>query len=278
MKMNKILAVILLLLFMVNVAYGQIAISSFGTNPAIVLPGKEVQVTIRLENVGKNDVENILVKLDLSDVPFAPINSASEKVIDEIENDEQAEIVFYLVALPDATSQIYKIPVEVSYEGVSKNSLISLSVIGQTKLDAALDSSEIVKVGDRGKVIVKFVNTGLTEVKFLIITLNQNKGYELFSTDTVYIGKIDVDDFETAEFDIFAKERNPQLVMNVNYRDSSNKEYNQVKIIALNVYSQEEAKQLGLASNNYAIWIILPIAILIVVFFIYRRIGRRKLR
>ena len=277
-KMNKILAVILMIFVMLQAVNAQIAINSFSSNPSTIAPGKNVEVSITLENVGKDDIEDIIVRLDLSQVPFAPIGSASEKVIDKLNEDDVATVTFDLVALPDASSQIYKIPVKVSHGLVNQESLVSLTVAGQAKLDVVLESSELLKVGDKGKTIVKFVNNGLTDIKFLTVKLIASNGYELLSADTIYIGQVDVDDFETAEFDMIAKSENPEMIFNLNYKDANNKEFSQNKIVNLNIYSLEEAKQLGLVTSNYTGLIIGLVVIVLIAFFAYRRYKRRKLK
>ncbi len=276
--MNKILAVILMMFIMLQGVNAQIAINSFSSNPSTIAPGKNVEVTINLENVGDDDIEDIVVRLDLSNVPFAPVDSASEKVIDKLNEDDETSVSFSLIAMPDAASQIYKIPVRVSHGLVNQESLVSLTVAGQAKLDVVLESSELVKIGDNGKTIIKFVNNGLTDIKFLTVRLITSNGYELLSADTIYIGQVDVDDFETAEFDMIAKNENPEMIFNLNYKDANNKEFSQNKIVNLNVYSLEEAKQLGLVTSNY--WgLIIGLAVLVlIVFLIYRRYKRRKLK
>lgn len=276
--MNKLIPLVIGFLLILQGVHAQIAISSFTSNPEVILPGKEVTVRITLENVGDDDVDDILVKLDLSQAPFAPISSSSEKIIDKLDEDDETIVEFRLVALPDAASQIYKIPVEISYGAITKDALISLNVAGQAKLDVVLESSEVVKIGDKGKVIVKFVNNGLTDIKFLTVKLNAGQGYELLSTDTVYIGQVDVDDFETAEFDILARQKNPGLLFTVTYKDTNNKEYSQSKAVRLTVYTLEEAQQLGLVTSNLLNYIAVPIILLVIGFFWYRRRKRRKLQ
>ena len=276
--MNKILAIVLMMLVMLQGVSAQIAINSFSSNPSTIAPGKNVEVTINLENVGDDDIEDIVVRLDLSNVPFAPVDSASEKVIDKLNEDDETSVSFKLIALPDATSQIYKIPVKVSHGTVNQESLVSLTVAGQAKLDVVLESSELVKIGDNGKTIIKFVNNGLTDIKFLTVKLIPSNGYELLSADTIYIGQVDVDDFETAEFDMIAKNENPEMIFNLNYKDSNNKEFSQNKIVNLKVYSLEQAKQLGLITSNYWGLIIGLAVIVLITFLIYRRYKRRKLK
>ena len=174
--MKKLLVLIFALL-LVQVVNAQISIQSFEATPEKILPGSNVLLTLRLENVGDNDIKNILVKLDLDDLPFAPLRSSTETVIDKIKENDDAVIYFDLVALPNADSQIYKIPVKVSYEDVVKDSLISLEVSAKPKLDVLLADSTLVKVNDNGKVSVKFVNNGLTQIKFLKVILQGSPAY-----------------------------------------------------------------------------------------------------
>jgi len=273
--MRKIL-LILLALFVIPLVSAEVAIRSFDTTPAKVAPGEQIQLKLVLENVGDRDIDGILVNLDLSDVPFAPLGSSTEKLIDKIDEDDEETIFFEMVALPNAESQIYKIPVKISYNNTVKNSLISIEVSAKASLDVILEISDIVKVNDQGKITVKFINNGLTQIKFLKVTLKQNPAYEILSTNTVYIGEVDVDDFETEEFNIIPKIKNPQLSFEINYRDANNNEFTEVKYVNLNVYTEEEAKQLGLVKGNTFFTILIPIIIIIIIFIVYRRIRRKK--
>ncbi|MEK6835790.1 MAG: hypothetical protein AABX55_02090, partial [Nanoarchaeota archaeon] len=255
------------MLLVIPLVNSQIAIQSFEASPEKILPGNQVTLKIRLENVGEDDIKNILVKLELNELPFAPLRSSTEKVIDELESDDDVVLYFDLIALPDATSQIYKIPVKISYDNIVKDSLISLEVTAKAKLDVILEDSDIVKVNDNGKIAVKFVNNGLTQIKFLKVTLQPSPAYEILSTNTVYIGGVDVDDFESEEFNIIPKIKNPQLAFNINYRDANNNEFSETKSIILNVYTEEEAKQLGLVKRNVIYSIVIPILFILVIIF-----------
>lgn len=273
--MKKLLSLILTLLI-IPLVNAQIAIQSFTSSPSTVLSGEEIQLKIVLENVGKDDIENILISLDLSQVPFAPLGSSTEKIIDKIKDDNEETIYFNLVALPNAEPQIYKVPVKISYNETSKTSLISLEVIANANLDVILEESEVVKVNDHGRVTLKFVNNGLTQIKFLKVTLKESPAYEILSPKTIYIGEVDIDDFETEEFSVIPKLKNPQLSLELEYRDSNNNEFKDSRILNLNVYTIEEAKQLGLVKNNFnSLWIIL-IVIIVIAIIIYRKIKRKK--
>ena len=272
MKKLILFTLILLVFPLVN---AQIAIQSFSADPEKVSPGNQVELSVTLENVGNDDINDVLVSLDLSQVPFAPLRSSSEKIIDRIRDDDEETVRFYLVVLPDASPQIYKIPIKISYNDTIKTSLISLEVTAIAKLDLILEESELVKVNDKGTVTLKFVNSGLTQIKFLKVTLQDGLSYEILSPKSLYIGEVDIDDFETEEFLIISKIKNPRLAINLEYTDSNNNEFKETKYLDLNVYSLEEAKQLGLIKTNFTgIWI--TFIMLVVLVIILYRIFRRK--
>ena len=271
----KKLILFMLVLLVLPIVSAQIAIQSFSADPEKVSPGNQVELSVTLENVGNDDIYDVLVSLDLSQVPFAPLRSSSEKIIDRIRDDDEETVRFDLVVLPDASPQIYKIPIKISYNDTIKTSLISLEVTAIAKLDLILEESELVKVNDKGTVTLKFVNNGLTQIKFLKVTLQDSLSYEILSPKSLYIGEVDIDDFETEEFLIISKIKNPRLAINLEYTDSNNNEFKETKYLDLNVYSLEEAKQLGLIKTNFTgIWI--TFIMLVVLVIILYRIFRRK--
>ena len=271
----KKLILFMLVLLVLPIVSAQIAIQSFSADPEKVSPGNQVELSVTLENVGNDDIYDVLVSLDLSQVPFAPLRSSSEKIIDRIRDDDEETVRFDLVVLPDASPQIYKIPIKISYNDTIKTSLISLEVTAIAKLDLILEESELVKVNDKGTVTLKFVNSGLTQIKFLKVTLQDGLSYEILSPKSLYIGEVDIDDFETEEFLIISKIKNPRLAINLEYTDSNNNEFKETKYLDLNVYSLEEAKQLGLIKTNFTgIWI--TFIMLVVLVIILYRIFRRK--
>ena len=269
-KNKKFFGILLLILLTIPLVSAQIAVQSFSATPEQVSPGERVELRVTLENVGNDDIRNILVNIDLSEVPFAPLRSSTEQIIDKIKEDDEETVLFELVALPDASSQIYKIPIKISYNETSKSSLISLEVSAEAKLDLILEESEIIKVNDKGAVTLKFVNNGLTQIKFLKVILQDSPYYEILSPSSLYIGEVDVDDFETEEFVIISK------VKNLEYTDSNNNEFKETRYVNLNVYTLEEAKQLGLVKSNFSgIWTVLVI-FLVVGIIAYKIIRRKK--
>ena len=184
--------------------------------------------------------------------------------------------------MPDAEAGLYKVPITLEYydelgRATTKTDLIGLKIGSIPDLSITLDSQEVYKKGDNGKIVIKFVNKGLSNVKLLNAKLGESKYYTILSNDEFYVGNIDSDDYETADFEISIKGSNWGkiiLPLTVNYLDSNNKEYNIQKDIEFQIYSSGTAKRLGLikSSNIGNIFIILVLAL---IFYLgYRRFKR----
>ena len=98
--MKKILLIIFALL-LVNLVSAQIAVKEVISQPQKTAPGENIILTIVLENVGDDDIKSVAVKLDLSSLPFAPLESSTEQVIDEISEGDSEQVRFNLITLPE---------------------------------------------------------------------------------------------------------------------------------------------------------------------------------
>ena len=211
-----------------------------------------------------------------TNLPFAPINSAAEKIIDEIEEGTRETVSFQLIALPDARPQIYKIPLKIRYNDNEELTVISINVKSQAILGVAIDESKVVKAGDKGEIIIRFVNKGLADIKFVSAELVPSSDYHILSASSVYVGNIEPDDFETASFNIYINNKISFIPIKVEYRDSENKIFTKTEFLDINIYSQEEAKKLGLIKTSNTYYIIIAIVLILIIFFVFRII--RKIR
>lgn len=255
----------------------QIVVKSFTATPSQVLPGNDITVELMLENAGDDDVENIIVSLDLTQMPFAPVDSSTEKGLDELRDHREEKILFTLKALPSAEPSIYKIPVIMTYNGTSRTAFISLEVISSAHVDVLLGDAEILTVNHQGKITLKFVNNGLSAMHFLKVTLPGSPLYTVISPNSVYIGDVDVGDFETEEFTIIPKIDDPVMTVYLEYRDNTNRQIVESKLLQLSVYTEEEVNRLGLGKPPS---MILPIVAVIVVvgglFLIYKKAKKKR--
>lgn len=282
---------LIICMFLISLGFiSAVSVTDVSTSPAEVSPGETVKVTLEIENIFDYDVYNLNVKLDLSgeNVPFAPYESSSEKFLDELESDENEDFEFRLIVLPDTSTGIYKIPVEISYsykEGNdtfpgNKTELISITVNSKPELKISLDDSAVLIKGRENTFSIKIINSGLSDVKFVYISINETTKLKIFSEKEQYIGDIDSDDFDSAKYNVYLEEDTPNsisLPVTLKFRDSTNKEFSETKTLTLKIYSLKEAQALGLVKKpNFLPYVIT--LVLLAGYIVYRILKKRKLK
>jgi len=281
---TKILTIFCMIL--ISLAFVQaVTIDGVSSSPQEVAPGEITNIILEIENIFEDRVYNLNVRLDLEDTPFAPYQSSSEKFLEELDDGDKEDFKFKLIALPETSSGIYKIPVEISYkdeEGNSseKDDLISLIVNSEPELKVSLEDSLVLIRGKENTFSIRMINSGLADVKFVYLIVSDVTGIKFLSEKEQYLGDIDSDDFDNAEYNIYLDSDSPEdinLQIILKFKDATNKEFVESKNIILRTYSLEEAKELGLVKReNYMPYII--IGSLIVGYVVYRILRKRKLK
>lgn len=274
--MKKILTLIITSIILLNLA-SALNIESVDVSPGTVEPGKSFSLSVSLDNNENKDLTDINVKIDLKDLPFSGTN---ELTID-IDEDDNEDADFDLEALDNAKSGVYTIPITINYindedKATTKTSSGVVKVSSVPIIEVVREDGLLLK-GQKNTLTIRIINKGLADIKFSEIEINPS-GIDLLSQKKVYLGDIDSDDFDSAEFQIYIKESSPNniiLPVNVIYKDVLNKEYSQDFTLSLRAYSTDEAYSLGLLTRSYTTQIVIGVAVLIVLWFIYRRIRKR---
>ncbi|MBI2139213.1 hypothetical protein HYU13_06495 [Candidatus Woesearchaeota archaeon] len=254
------------------------------SSPYPMVQGNPSEVSVQLENLGKSLIRDIKVNLDLANVPFAVLESTNEKLLANIGPNSTGTVKFTLAPLPDAKSSLYKIPLKISFFDrlgnlYTKNDTMGLAVGGEPELIAYLDSSEILSPGESGRVSIRLVNAGVTDVKFLTASAAPGEGYRITSSQVLYLGNIDSDDYETASFSLSVspKAKRPITIpLTAKFKDSNNREFEKNFTVSLPLYSSSEAASLGLKKNNTGFKIFSLIIVIAVAGFVYYRLRRKK--
>lgn len=253
-----------------------VALTKISTSPEVIKQGQETTLKITLENNGKTKAKNVRARLDLSNVPFAPINGI-EGSVTTLNIGDESELSFKIKALPDAESGTYKIPLSITYtneagEPQVKQELLSVTIGSTPVIDITTESEKPIILNEASTFTVLLTNSGLENVKLATLTLESLPDYEIVSTNKIYIGNIDSDDYQSAEFTIIPKTSNPPKIT-LTFKDSNNKDFKLEATLDTKVYTSEEAKRLGLIPNGtYNTIIVIGIIILLVVIYlIYRR-------
>lgn len=284
-----------ILIFLTAIFFAQIylvsalTIASVTSNPSEIQPGEKFSLGLEIENNLEEDIENVIVSLILNDktnpVPFAPYQSSSEYTIEDISEGDDEKASFDLIAFSDALSGTYTIPVQVSYrlDNGTQSLFESLGIVSviinaKPKIDISSVGSVLIR-GTKGKISIKVINSGLGDAKFLSVNLKQISGMKITNSDKVYIGNIDSNDFDTAEFNVFINtdaSSSVSLPVELTYTDSRNNQITESKTILIKTYTTKEATELGLINQNNTLLILVFVVVSLVLFLIYRKIRKRN--
>ncbi len=247
-----------------------------------VRPGQVTTLSVELENMADSLLEDVSLKLELDsdDMPFVPINSSSEKKTKTLEAGESTVFDFRVLVQGNAESKVYKVPITIGYVDESsslytKEDILALDVGCMPQIDASIDSQTIYQSGQGGELSVKFVNRDVSDIKFLNVELLENDNIDVFSNPTVYVGDLDSDDYELADFQVYVKETEQQSVtipFRVEYTDTKNNVYTEEIDLELSFYSDAELQQFGVQSRSPIVGIVIVVVIVVAGYLIYRKL------
>ena len=260
-------------------------------------PGKKTVLNIELENMADSLLKDIKISLNLiavlqtatsityNELPFSTFGTTNQQVIKNIGAGKTKTVEFTLIPDPDAGADIYKIPITIEYSdelgtNYSKSEVIGVVVGDEPVLEPVIDSTNIYTKGQVGEVDISFVNKGTTDVKLLDVELKESDYVKVISAQKAYLGNIDSDDYEVAEFKIYVNDLDNSrvpLIINYNYLDPNNNKYDEQKTLYIDIYSNKEAKKYGLDGSNNSMGGIFAIIIIVVIgYFGYRWWKKRK--
>ena len=261
-----------------------LSIDSVDIDTKTLKPGETSKLTIKVSNKADSILRDVKTNLGVSSVPIVPIGSSNEKITYQIGSKESYNFNFDILTDPEAASGAYKLPLRISYSDTAGNPYAINGTIGLVigtipDLSITLDDSTIYEPGKAGKISIKVVNKGVTDVKFVNLKLPENENYRIISNNEVYLGNIDSDDFETASYDLFVektKEGKAILPFLIEYKDANNNDFRKTINIELDLYSASEAKKFGLKEGNGVIGYLIIIVIVIAGLFFYKRYKKKK--
>ncbi len=256
-------------------------ITSITFDPEQIAPGETAKVSILVKNLADSLLKDIKFKLNFADssLPLAPYQSSSERRLSQLKSGYQNSLTFGIIAKPDATPGLYKIPVNITYNdeqgtSYSINDLLAVTVGETPNLKVYLKKSSVLQENKAGKVTIEIANAGSSDVKFLEMTLLPSEDYQLISTTNYYyFGDVDSDDTESEEIDVFINKNVDTLILPIKlkYSDANNKPFQQQYDLQLQLYSTSELKKFGiLASSKAGLYVLLFILLVAGIVF-YRR-------
>jgi len=254
-----------------------IAVVSVVSEPEEIPAGQAAIITIELRNDALGSLRDITAKIDLTatTTPFAPTKSTTEKKIRSIAPGQIEMIKYDILALPDAEAKVYKIPFTLSYfdeagNQFTKEDTIGLLVSAEPDLNVNLEDADPLQSGQTGKVIVSVSNIGPTDVKFMTLKIVDGDGYTVIGKSQEYLGNLESDDFETAEFSVnvdFSSKGEVPLKVILDYRDTYNLKKTDEIFLPLPVYTRSELRAYGLDGSLKSYYA--PFIYLFLILFVY---------
>lgn len=261
-------------------------INSITSDPSPISPGDVANINIIVKNPSKTLFRDIRFKLDLtgSSIPLAPHQSSSEKSIPLLLSNYQQTLSFGLIALPNAASGLYKIPVNITYydeKGVSYfiSDVLAVMVGEKPNMHLYVKKSTVMQDGQAGKITLEVANAGNTDMKYVQLTLQPSDDYHLVTTrEYFYLGNINSDDTQSEEIDVYLtpKDEIVHIPGILKYVDANNKEYQQAFDLELNTYSSSELKKFGLAPASSSLIYVLIVILVLGGVFGYRYWKKKK--
>jgi hypothetical protein len=258
-----------------------LAINEIKTEKESITPGTAAKVSFMLQNLASNTLTNIKLNLGIlttitttssvtyRELPFTPIGSGNEKTLDSLEPGKTKYIDFNLFTDADAQSKVYKVPYTLSYsdsagQNFTRTGLLGLVVDAEPELSVNIDSTDIYSAGKKGKVSIKLVNKGFSDIKFLDVRLSETKDIQIISNPEVYIGKLDSDDYESADYTLLVSKsaaKQISLPLKIDYRDANGQLYTKEISLNLKLFSGAELKQRANGGGNLLVGFVILIVI-----------------
>lgn len=256
-----------------------VGVSAVSSDIPRIAPGTAADVAVSVKNSADSVMKDVTVKLDLSSstMPFAPLGMTTEQKIRQINAGEEEQVIYTLVATPDAAAGVYKIPIIIKYydetgQLYNISDVVGVMVGAEPKISVALDSTELTKSTKTGKLVLKVINFGTEDIKFARLNIDAGTGFSLLSPAETYIGNVDSDDYETAEFRVTASADSFTIPVELSYMDSNNKEYTEQQDVVITLYTP---KELGINGSNT--WLYFVVLVVIIGAYIgYRKYKNRK--
>ncbi len=235
-----------------------VVIEETKTTPERVAPGESAEVSIKVTNNGNTYIEDMTITLSLQNTTeIAPLKTSNELIIRNIKGGETKEVNFSIIVAPDTAVKVYKIPVTIKYTDqrnnkYEKNTYISIVVDAEPEYVLNIEESEVYEEDVAGNIVVSLSNIGVANINYATLRLEETKNYIILSSNTVYLGNLESDDYETAQFKIYAKEYVEDLPLKFRlvYKDAFNKNYDEQITLTTKMFTSWEAKKYGLTENG----------------------------
>jgi len=211
----------------------------------IIYPGDSATLTLEIRNIGNGKARNIRALYANSSGAILPSGSAVAYV-ESLEPGKTKMVDIPISIMGDAEAGSYSVNVVVSYEdedGTPQTELarsIGLGVQSNIELKTYFDNGRVIQ-NIPSEVVISIANTGPSTAQYLEVMPTSKSGFKV-TPEVIYIGNLESDDFDTAEFEITsANAGDQQLELQLVYKDKFNNEQMVTRKIGITALTPKEA-------------------------------------
>jgi hypothetical protein len=182
--------------------------------------GKTTQLTFRLQNMGTEDISNVVFKWDTSSDYILPMGSDNQAIVSTVPAKGYVDVPFDTIVSPSITPGVYSISIQMSYydkSGERRNTTSTAGIIvgGVTDFDLSLQSSAT------DSMTFYITNIGSNPGYSVIVSVPSQDGYRVSGTDSSVIGNLDAGDYTLVTLPVVKASPNAEDVMiNIAYTDN----------------------------------------------------------
>jgi hypothetical protein len=238
-----------------------------------IIPGSETKLSFIVKNVGKGEARDVTLNLTFTNLPFVPLGG-TRIFLGDIEPMDSKKVEIGLIVNDNAEIKAYSLPLQFSYytesgEEKTEKETIGIKVSGEPEFVVSIDKADLYS-DSIGKLAISIANRGVGTAKYLTVKLESDLK---ITPAEYYIGNLESDDYETADFDVNlfgVKPGTYQIKIKLFYNNPYNEEMNTTKTLSVAV------KEKINISTIYLLAIV--IALLFFVLIWKRRILRKYFR
>lgn len=198
------------------------------TVPTEIIPGSPGTFELVVRNTQASVLRDVSLALDLEGTSLSTLGTTTKQTVARIDGTSSATFTFQLVADPEAQSGVVRVPLTFTFmttDGTEIEQTETTGVLVHAAPDISVIVDRVTRSADskEATVLVRVVNKGLSQIKFAELTAQDGEGYTLGSgRRSAYVGNIDSDDFQTAEFIVVPTEDNAVFRATLAYSDALN--------------------------------------------------------
>ncbi len=236
--------------------------------PDRVGSGTSSTMNVTLENTANGHFRNVDVSLGLNEIPMV-VSGTTRQRVDSIAPDEKRILQFEMQVDESASNGVYSIPITLEYENEagapqSKTQNTGVVIGGEPQIETALNEAGDIAAGSSGTTTYRFVNRGEGTAKFVQVEFQEGENFTILSGDSVYLGDMNPDDYQTAEIEIHTDPGTDSVSVPVelSYRENG-EELTETQEVEVNVLTEEET-QLYSSGSSSGIGTVLVLAVILV--------------